>query len=608
MVPFFESWLNPFSDRKGTMVRSIGDEERSKRDGSRWGFGWCCLRRHADRKLRDSSTRATERIAMAQLEVAKEEKEAGVYEPLEGEPSESNGTPTRWTESLYNYGTRSYQDRLWTAVFYLCVSLAVAGGIYGVVHRNPEYFKYDKDYMDDAKHCPLKPERFQLEEEGDEVVNLVANAWWLILSGILGSFVMGIVYIVLFRKHSHFMVNLTVNFQIALPAVFGIGLLFSGAFLPALGMLLLSGLFAFVFFMFRPQLELCSRLLTVTSAGLRDNPWIVFFVVILNLIMITLCMPLCIMFFVAFQNGSLIRNPSVVSIQGTKCFDKDGTSMPCCVFDNDPWVLPYAILAAFVLLWTIKLGFEIRLYTISGCISQWYFAPVGDTQVTKGSLSRSFRQAMGPSFGSLCLGSLVLTAAQVIQQIAEEARDSNSGNFVSYIVSSLASCMMELVKFLTRFATIRLSITGDKFCTAAHDAYDMLTRNLMSAYSVWWIPPMVLRMGAFVTSAIWGLACFLISWGLLAPGNKDGLTEAAIVGLISFGASMVVLAFFITLMVNIFEVVYFCYAMDRDARMISNPEVHEVYMLIPQKNNTGTVVEQPSGDIFYGAPQAVDRT
>lgn len=525
------------------------------------------------------------------------------YKPLMGETKLGDGCAVPGQVSLYNHGTRRYRDGLWTFVFLLCFGLSVAGGIYGIVHRNPNYYKYDKDYVGDMKHCPLKGERMLMEGDEDDLGKMIASTWWLILGGVAGSFFMGLAYITLFRKHAQFMVNLTVNFQIALPALVGVGLLFSGAALPALAMFLIASLFAFVFYMFKAQLELCSRLLTVTSSSLRDNPSIIVFVVLLKLALLVVSIPLLVMLAVSFQNGTLVRNPAFDTGKGSTCLDDKGEPLTCCVFENDPWVLPYVLLGAAVLLWTVKLGFEIRLFTIAGCISQWYFAPYGDVLATKGSLVCSFQQAVGPQFGSLCLGSLILTVVQVVQQFAEQVRNGNSGNFFSYLLSSVASCVMEIVKFFTRFATIRLAITGESFCTAARDAYDMLTRNLMSAYSVWWIPPMVLRMAAFVTSAIWGILCFLISWGVLAPEKGDGLSAAAVVGVISFVSSMVVLAFFITIMINIVEVVYFCYAMDKDACTVTHPEIHEVYMLIPQKN-VGATVEQPGGNVSYGAPQA----
>lgn len=91
----------------------------------------------------------------------------------------------------------------------------------------------------------------------------------------------------------------------------------------------------------------------------------------------------------------------------------------CCVWQTEPWVAPYATLSNLVLLWSVFLVFEIRVFTISGTIAQWYFSPPGLTS-TQGTTLRSFRHSMGPSFGSVSLGSLILTLVQLLRQAMEK--------------------------------------------------------------------------------------------------------------------------------------------------------------------------------------------
>lgn len=49
-----------------------------------------------------------------------------------------------------------------------------------------------------------------------------------------------------------------------------------------------------------------------------------------------------------------------------------------------------------------------------------YFAPAGALSATRGTTLRSLKHAMGPSFGSLCLSSLVLTISQIMRQALEQ--------------------------------------------------------------------------------------------------------------------------------------------------------------------------------------------
>ena len=72
-------------------------------------------------------------------------------------------------------------------------------------------------------------------------------------------------------------------------------------------------------------------------------------------------------------------------------------------------------------LWTIMLAFEVRMYTVAGVTAQWYFAPPGTVDF-KWTTVGTLRNALGPSFGSLALGSLVLTGIEIARQINENAR------------------------------------------------------------------------------------------------------------------------------------------------------------------------------------------
>ena len=60
-----------------------------------------------------------------------------------------------------------------------------------------------------------------------------------------------------------------------------------------------------------------------------------------------------------------------------------------------------------------------------------------------------------------------------------------------------------------------------------------------------------------------------------APAH--GRQEAIILGLLAFFMALVVLSFFGSVLLNIVDAVFVCYALDRDTQTVSRPEVHEVF-------------------------------
>ena len=106
-------------------------------------------------------------------------------------------------------------------------------------------------------------------------------------------------------------------------------------------------------------------------------------------------------------------------LSSSKCVDAEGMPVDCCIWQTDVWVAPYMTLSNVTLLWSIFLVFELRVFTISGTIAQWYFSPPG-LNSSQGTTMRSLRHALGASFGSLSLGSLVLTVVQLLRNAMEK--------------------------------------------------------------------------------------------------------------------------------------------------------------------------------------------
>lgn len=70
--------------------------------------------------------------------------------------------------------------------------------------------------------------------------------------------------------------------------------------------------------------------------------------------------------------------------------------------------------------------------------------------------------------------------------------------------------------------------------------------------------------------------------GVAKPGVW--LQEAAILGLLSFVMSLVVLIFFSSVLLNVVDAVFMCYAMDLDTQSVTKSEVHEVFSQVRPTN------------------------
>ncbi len=63
-------------------------------------------------------------------------------------------------------------------------------------------------------------------------------------------------------------------------------------------------------------------------------------------------------------------------VHSRQCINGDGQEVPCCAWAPDAWVPPYMSLASVMLLWTVFLFGQFRIFTISGTVAQWSAPPI----------------------------------------------------------------------------------------------------------------------------------------------------------------------------------------------------------------------------------------
>jgi hypothetical protein len=188
----------------------------------------------------------------------------------------------------------------------------------------------------------------------------------------------------------------------------------------------------------------------------------------------------------------------------------------------------------------------------------------------------------------------------------EQARQNNSNDGMAIFLSVLSfflECVYTLIEYLTKFATIMSAITGEAFMVAGRRSTDLLKRNFLKSYGVWWFPPLVMQSASLLLSVAWGCLVFLLYWISSHTNRSHGTQEAAILGAISFFVAWVVLAFFSSILLDIVDATYLCYAIDKDTQTITKPEVHDIYSKVP----VGAAVQNPDGEVMVGAPQAQSR-
>ena len=64
---------------------------------------------------------------------------------------------------------------------------------------------------------------------------------------------------------------------------------------------------------------------------------------------------------------------------------------------------------------------------------------------------------------------------------AKQQAQQEGGSLLVSLASCLMECVYSLIDYLTKFATVRMAITGEAFLEAARRATDLLARNFLKA-------------------------------------------------------------------------------------------------------------------------------
>lgn len=513
---------------------------------------------------------------------------------------------------IYEYNNRPPRDRVWGWAYALFLALTVVGGVYGVTHRSPMWHKaVEPGYLDDATHCPVHDtgaRRLLLEEYGSQEFDLGeffhTAGWWMLVSAAL-AVVVGIVFLRLLQHHASKMIWVAIGVQVLIPLAAGGALAATHGLGAGATFLVIGSIAAVCIFVWRDFFPLAARLLSVAAEGLNSNSGLIGFVLLVQLALLLLLLPVFVLMAVAWTNGQVAPNPMRRDLltggeldSHSVCRDAQGEEVPCCVWEVHGWVGPWMALASLTVLWSTFLAFTIRLFVISGTIAQWYFAAASLTSTTRGAMRRCIRHALGSSFGSLCCGSAILTWVEVMRSAANSAR-SNNDNLLACLMRALLECIYQLIEYITKFAVVRLAITGEAFFDAGRNAADLLSRNFLKSVGVWWFPPLVLNATAFAASVAWGGAVYGLSKAAWA-GRVQGNLDAILLGVFSGLLAALVLSFLVSVLLDCVNAIYFAYAMDRDMDRQTRADAHMVFAALPVVHTQGAPIVNPDGGLAYG--------
>jgi len=183
------------------------------------------------------------------------------------------------------------------------------------------------------------------------------------------------------------------------------------------------------------------------------------------------------------------------------------------------------VFLVFSYYWTFQVIRNLLHVTVSGTVATWFF--MGDNAPENPTLA-SFKRAATYSFGSICLGSLLVALIQTARWIVRSFQSKNPNNLAAQFISCLIICILNmldrLVQYFNKYAYVQVATYGKSFTQAANDTWTLFKDRVMEALINDDLISGVLIMGSFVGAIIVGIiagfwshsALETIPWGVAA--------------------------------------------------------------------------------------------
>jgi len=232
-------------------------------------------------------------------------------------------------------------------------------------------------------------------------------------------------------------------------------------------------------------------------------------------------------------------------------------------------LLFFAVLSLF---WTVQVLSNVIHVTVAGTVASWYFYAVPPPNPTLAA----FKRATTWSFGSICLGSLVVAIVQALRWLFSYLARKSENALVQCCVDCILGCLQALIRYVNVYAFALIAIYGKTYCVAASDAWDLLTMCGIDAVVNDNLIGSVLFFGSLFSGLASGLAAILVGASILPSLSLLGLF------FIGFVIGLVLASCVLEVIASAVAAFFVCLSEDVQKLRENHTELHD--RLMPEMN------------------------
>ena len=188
----------------------------------------------------------------------------------------------------------------------------------------------------------------------------------------------------------------------------------------------------------------------------------------------------------------------------------------------------------FLLLVSLYWGFQVNQNishtTTCGVAATWYFS----SEINYNPTPRAFKRTMTTSFGSVCLGSLLVAILEALRAMIKNAQNGKN-EMLKCIALCLLNCIERMVRYFNKYAYAQCAIYGTSFITSAKRTLDLFSSRGILALINDDLTGLAIFAGALIGGVVTAAIGYGVGFVFYHNDNDDDVRIGVPIGLAVYG-------------------------------------------------------------------------
>jgi len=241
-------------------------------------------------------------------------------------------------------------------------------------------------------------------------------------------------------------------------------------------------------------------------------------------------------------------------------------------------IVGIVLFSMFSLYWTSQVVKNVIHVTVSGTFADYYFTLGHNNgeQTPVNPTLKAFRRSVTHSFGSICLGSLIVALIEML--FSTSARPGFSGAMVNCV----GCCCVKLAEYFNKYAFVHVAIYGDSFIDSAKASWSFIKSRGVDALVNDCLIFSLMNMVVLFMLLVTGVSSYFISYDQYADyfytSSYEVASGASMMIAIGVSLSIVISLLLFGVVMQIVEsgvaALFVCLAREPELLLNINPEFH----------------------------------